>query len=207
MKNYIYLDIETVRGDVPPSRDEIKVPANYTKPETIEKYISDNLEDIWDKEALNDLKGQIVCIGFSLNDGPVVVFEGDEKSILEELEHNISTANQGSYSEYVVYNGLGFDLPYIWHKAIKHDLHKLKSQIPHEKFSKRVFDVMIEWAGTDYSRKVGMKDVAKFLGIPVFDGVDGSKVGQLWRSGEKQKVVEYCKHDVETLRAIHKKLI
>jgi predicted PolB exonuclease-like 3'-5' exonuclease len=200
-KQTLFIDIETFRSSIPPSRDEIKVPGNYSKPESIQKYIDENLEEEWNKTALNSLKGQIICIGYAIDDEPVQIISGTEQEIMNELERIVLN---NSFLDWVGHNILGFDLPYIYHRAIKFGNKKLRTVIPKGRYPKGVFDTMVEFAGSDYSKRYSLKDICNFLGIDNGkDEIDGSMVGGLWLAGEKEKVLEYCKKDVEILREVY----
>ncbi|WP_218058588.1 hypothetical protein [Gilliamella sp. Occ3-1] len=77
----IYFDIETI----PTQSDNIKnyiqsnltAPANYKKPDSISAWLEENKEPAYRKTALNGGFGQIVCIGYAINDGDVKVIHFD----------------------------------------------------------------------------------------------------------------------------------
>jgi hypothetical protein len=72
----IFLDLETIPDQAPGAleaiRATIKPPANYSKPDTIAKWMSDNgpleADKQWRKTALSGTSGQIICIGFSFGE-------------------------------------------------------------------------------------------------------------------------------------------
>jgi hypothetical protein len=50
-----------------------------------------------------------------------------------------------------------------------------------------------------------MDDIANFLGISgKTEGVDGSKVFDLWQAGYLQIINDYCAQDVEVTRNVHR---
>lgn len=204
IKRKLYFDIETIRSEQAPSKDEIKVPGNYSKPETIEKYIQENLELEWNKTALNSLKGRIFCIGYAIDDEPTKMITGTEEEIIKEFEKIVM---ENVWMDWIGHNILTFDLPFIYHRAIKYGCKSLRNVVPHEKYPKNVYDTLVMWAGTDYKNMTSVKSIAKFLGIDNHkDEMDGSKVGELWLAGEYSKIYDYCKADVELERKIYKML-
>jgi len=101
--NRLYLDIETIPSATKPTLDELKVPGNITKPESILKWKEENLESEYAKQALNSMQGQIVCICAALNDDSPMFIE------LDKLPDLIQFAE---YPEIIGHNILGFDLPF-----------------------------------------------------------------------------------------------
>lgn len=203
-KRKLYFDIETIRSEQAPSRDEIKVPGNYSKQETIDKYIDENLELEWNKTALSSLKGRIFCIGYAIDDEPAQVITGTEEEIIKEFEKLVM---ENVWMEWIGHNILTFDLPFIYHRAIKYGAKSLRNVIPHEKYPKNVYDTMSMWAGTNYKDMTSVKSIAKYLGLDNHkEEMDGSKVGELYLKGEYSKIYEYCKEDVELERKIYKML-
>ena len=57
----------------------------------------------------------------------------------------------------------------------------------------------------DREKRVSMDKLCKALGIPGKDGFDGSMVAATWPV-DPQKVIDYCKQDVERTRQMYKRL-
>jgi predicted PolB exonuclease-like 3'-5' exonuclease len=54
---------------------------------------------------------------------------------------------------------------------------------------------------------VGLEHLSLALGIPTpKEGVDGSQVFEFYRAGRIEEIVAYCKRDVETTRAVYKRM-
>ena len=203
-KQTIFFDIETVKSETPPSRDEIKVPGNITKPETIEKYINENLTEIWEKTALQSLKAQIICIGYAIDDNPAECIIGTEENIIKTFEEVVM---QNPFLDWVGQNILGFDLPFLHHRSMKYDCKSLRNVLPRDKFPKNVYDTMVMFSGTDYQSRYSLKDIAEFLGLPNHKKeMNGNMVGKLYEEGKMNEIVEYCKQDVELERMVYYKL-
>ena len=70
-ETYIYIDIETVpaQGLAPHEITAIvekKVPKNYSKPESIRKWITDNRENVYHRTGLDPMLGRLLCIGVAV---------------------------------------------------------------------------------------------------------------------------------------------
>ena len=66
-----------------------------------------------------------------------------------------------------------------------------------------VFDTMTAWAGP--RDRISLDNLCEALGLPCKGDFDGSMVAEAWANGEHSKIAEYCKRDVETVRAIHRR--
>ena len=71
----IYFDIETIPTQSEHLKNHVQTnltpPANYKKQETIDAWIEENRDLAYRKTALNGGFGQIVCIGYAINDNDV----------------------------------------------------------------------------------------------------------------------------------------
>jgi hypothetical protein len=60
------------------------------------------------------------------------------------------------------------------------------------------------WA-VDFKDYVSLDKIAKFLGLEgKEDGIDGSKVYDMWLEGQLEKIENYCRDDVELVREVYK---
>jgi predicted PolB exonuclease-like 3'-5' exonuclease len=65
---------------------------------------------------------------------------------------------------------------------------------------------MQEWSNWG-SAKVGLEHVALALGIPTpKEGIDGSEVWKFYQAGKVKDICDYCMRDVETTRAVYKRM-
>jgi hypothetical protein len=163
------------------------------------------------KQSFNSLEGQIICIGYKIESvlpgiEPIsgVVMEATERETIQGFS-DILTKLIESNAKYTPIMWIGhnlakFDIPYIFHKAIKYNC-KLKSYLP--KSSKDYFDTMRQWAPTDYNRLTSLKKIAKFLGIEQ-SGTDGSMVWDMYKEGNFKDIVKYCAEDVDITNQVYK---
>src|ERR1041385_6964774 len=126
----LYLDIETI-----PTRsnrirssiaDAIKPPGNMKKAETIAEWEANNkqaaVEEEINRTSLDGAYGNICCIGWAIDSQPVKSSYGeDEKKVLGDFIAEINkdlTYLRHVRSRVVGHNVLGFDIRFIWQRAI-----------------------------------------------------------------------------------------
>lgn len=209
----LFIDIETLpdlsAGAKERVRSTLKAPANYSKPETIAKWIDDNAEDAWLKTSFDGGYGSICVIGYAINDGPVKsIIVDDEKVALEEFWNDVKSSmnTAGVSPEWIGHNVLGFDLPFLWKRAVIHGV-DFRKMIPKDARhgAGRAFCTMQAWAG--FKDRISLDNLAKILGLKSHkDGFDGSMVYEAWMAGEKQKIADYCAADVNLTRDIYRRI-
>ena len=189
----------------------IKPPANYSKQETIVKWFEENgaqaIKDAVAKTSFDGMYGRIACIGFT----------DDDKTVLAtSQDHSEGDAIQlffdfvGSFDYQITFCGHnvhGFDLPFLKHRAIILGI-KPPAQLLHAMSAKPwdncIADTMLMWS-SDPHKRGSMDRLCKAFGIQGKDGFDGSMVAETWPV-DPQKVIEYCKDDVERTRKIYKRI-
>ena len=115
----LFCDIESIPGEAMPDVTEIKVPANYKDPVKIAEYQKANQEDQYKAQALDSMKGRIICVGYAVEECGVMVITGDEIDTLNNL--NVALQSHMSYNEsftWIGWNIETFDIPWLWRKAI-----------------------------------------------------------------------------------------
>jgi hypothetical protein len=211
--NILYFDIETLPGSERPSLEEVeaKAPKNMKKPETIRAWAEENQEAEWRKQALDSMAGQVLAIGFALNDAETsVLIQGrdgieSERDLLARFQDILIDLNM--LPDFCGHNIKTFDLPWIWRKAVQHRLNPLCNMIPRARYDPRIKDTMELWAA-DFKDHVSLDAIAHFLGLQgKVEGMDGSQVLDLYEAGELDRIAEYCAGDVRTVRSVYLALI
>ena len=226
----IYLDIETIPGQSPELKDEIAAgitpPASMKKPETIAKWAAEQkpaaVEAAWRKCALEGDRGEIVCIAWAIDEGPVRcvhrgVVAGDGKSIseaslIEAFYQGVIDARLGTHGAppvYIGHNVRDFDLRFIFQRTVILGLYP-SVILPHDARpgSQHIYDTMEAWAG--WRNRISLDRLCRALQLPVKGSeldnidIDGAKVWDFVAAGQAAMVAEYCKADVERVRALHK---
>jgi predicted PolB exonuclease-like 3'-5' exonuclease len=208
-KEFLYFDIETVKGDVSHlTVDSFKAAKNIKDPFKIEANKYAQLATAIDKAGLNSFTAKICVISWAFDDEPVQTAVGiNEIDVMKAFAQGVAEADGGF--TWVGHNALTFDIPFIYHRSIKHGLKELKAAIPSEKYSDFIHDTMKMISPTDYKAMISLDSACVYFGIPTpKDGIDGSKVQGLYDAGAEglTKIANYCEADVEALRSLHKKL-
>ena len=184
-----------------PKLEDIKAPANYSKPETILKYQQENQVEIYRKQALDSMQGRIICIG--VND-KIIMEENEGMTLLAFGEKIIGLRDSlQEQPHFVGWNISTFDLPWLWRKSIQYNLPSLRKLIPKDNRNGYT-DLMKVWA-SDYKDYCSQANVARFLGIS--EGVgSGKDVYDWWKNGEVEKIAEHCREDIKTCMEIYRRI-
>jgi 3'-5' exonuclease len=210
------LDIETLPTTDPEVIDAIaatiRPPANYSKPDTIAKWMDENyaqaLKDAVAKTSFDGLYSSIACIAVAFGDDEVLAFDtnrsGSEAMMIDDFYCHIMSE---SVDVFCGHNIAGFDLPFLKHRSIingiKPPLALLKAMRARP-WDDYIADTMLMWSA-ERDKRVSMDKLCKALGIPGKGDFDGSMVADTWPT-DPQKVIEYCKDDVRRTREIYKRL-
>lgn len=166
---------------------------------------SKNFEDFLNYTSFDGGFGRVLCIGYAINNEPteIICNDGNEKKTLEEFWDVAQDCDL-----FVGHNIMDFDFKFIYQRSI---VLGVKPTIPNLSFaryrSSPIYDTMKEWAKWDTMNKVGLEHIALALGIPTpKEGIDGSQVAQVYSEGGVEEICEYCKRDVETTRAVYKRM-
>jgi hypothetical protein len=175
-----------------------------------ERFGAEKAEEIgdaaWRKTSFDATRGQICCIGFALDDGPTISYEGSERSVLGSFYSHLTDAFDPRRRPYFIgHNHVAFDLPFLFRRSVILGIEPPKwiPSIP-KAWDESVFDTMVQWAG--HGNRISMDDLCQALSIPVKDGMDGSMVCDAYMQGRILEIAEYCRQDVERTRAIYRRM-
>ena len=209
----VYFDLETIpcqsaeyRTRV---REGIKPPGTIKKPESILQWLEENAETATDevvaKTSFDPAYGHICCIGWAIGDDPVQSLSAptvsDEADILRSLFDALPKMGMAKFIGHYI---TGFDLRFIMCRAIVLGV-KIPSIWPRDPkpWDQSVFDTMVAWAGARGT--ISQDRLCEALGLSGKGDFDGSMVAAAWANGEHDRIAEYCRSDVETVRAIHRR--
>lgn len=223
----LYLDIETLPGDIDSSTDLEALKYLYERKLEKKSKKKDKSEGVIIEEETNKLSfddyvrgtsfdggfGRTLCIALAVNDDPVKCYcnDGNEKKTLEQFWEVASQVDC-----FVGHNVLDFDIRFLWQRSIVLGVKPTWQDtnprgVRYMSFARYrsypVFDIMHEWVkwGRD---NIGLEHIALSLGLPTpKDGIDGSQVYDFYKKGEIDKICKYCKRDVDTTRAIYKRMV
>jgi predicted PolB exonuclease-like 3'-5' exonuclease len=208
MSCYCVIDIECIPGPTMPTLAEVKVPGNYSKPEAILKYQQDHLLDQYKAQALDSMVGRLITVGYCLWDQKfstgAVVTSGEEESLLQALAGALFDDSRMTGSiTWIGWHSNEFDIPWLWRKACKYKMTKLRKVIPKDNRHMTI-DLMRVWAA-GYKDYVKLSACAKFLGIPHAEG-SGADVYDHWQAGDIKAIEDHCRADVTTTMEIWKRI-
>ena len=156
------------------------------------------------KLSLSALSAKIICLCYTIEpslSGAVEVLQGEEADIIKNFWKIVPDCNL-----FVGHNILDFDMRFIYQRSVIHQI-KPSRDIPFTRFRNApIYDTMQEWSkwGREHA---SLDSLSKALGIPSpKENLDGSKVYPFYRAGKLPEIVEYCKRDVESVRAVYKRL-
>jgi predicted PolB exonuclease-like 3'-5' exonuclease len=183
------------------------VPGNYTKPDSIAKWIAENRQETWLRTALDWRHARICAIGVIVEIGHDVQErtvamrdEHGERKMLAELD---AILEQYAPDTIVGHNVIGFDLPRL-HIAAARTLPSLARRLADYRGHRHaVVDTMRLAMGAERCR---LGDLAIALGLEGKSG-DGTQVWALWLAGCRDEIAAYCLQDVEVTRAVYRALV
>lgn len=207
MARKLFLDIETIpAGDE--SHEKLRVlyekklaRGGGTQPGGKD---GESFEDFVSKTSFDGAFGRILCIGYAVDDQPADNFynEGNERKTLEQFWDLARTCGL-----FIGHNVMDFDLRFIYQRSMVLGV-KPSVDLNFARYRNfPIFDTMREW--TKWSMgNVGLEALAFALDIPSpkGEGIDGSQVFEFYKNGKIKDILEYCKRDVDTTRAVYKKM-
>lgn len=215
LKEHIFIDVETVPWQVPDAIERckplVKVPGNYSKPETIERYISDNAEAMWLKTSLDGTYGEVVCATFAFEEGEPVTLhrtlEDDEGEFLQALWDALGEL-QVVNPVWVGHRVGDFDLKFLYHRSVIRRVQPSYRISPDIKpWSPHIRDTSFMWTGQANSG-ISLDKLATALGLESPKALaDGSEVWEMVKADDYRSLVEYNKGDTLTTREVYKRLI
>lgn len=205
--NKLFLDIETLPAD-DSSRDALQ----YLYQRKLEKkqkrnseggseFCVEDFEQFLLGTSFDGSFGRIICICYAVNDEPVQALSGDESQMLVDFWKLAQTTGQ-----FIGHNVIDFDLRFIYQRSIINGV-KPSVDLNFARYRNYpMFDTMKEWTKWGQNN-IGLEHIALALGLPTpKEGIDGSEVFNFYKAGKEKEIIEYCKRDVETTRAVYKRM-
>jgi hypothetical protein len=129
------------------------------------------------------------------------IFHLNEAKTLKSFWNLVGRVNP--YQDlFIGHNILDFDLAFLVKRSIINRIQPPK--ISFRRYQQNpIFDTMWEWSLWRY--RISLSDVADAIGIssPKQDGIDGSRIYDLFRAGKHQDIAAYCMRDVECAREVY----
>jgi hypothetical protein len=195
---YLVLDIETVPDGAlwtPPEpspgseRVERAWPPLYASQVVV-------VGTLWLDSALACRRLAVVGTGGGEGAGGGAGAEKDEAATLAEL----SAFMQAERPHLVTWNGRGFDLPVLLLRALHHGIpfpwYYQEREYRYRYSGEGHLDLGDFLADHGAARMTSLDGVARAIGLPGKDGMDGSQVEGLYLAGEMETLRQYCLSDV-----------
>lgn len=217
--NKLYFDIETL-----PAEEKAHGILNilYLKRESKKKETAEKTEFV---QFVNDTSfdgafGRVLCISYALNDAPPqsICNPDDEAKTLKKFWDVAAEADL-----FIGHNVRDFDLPFIiqrsrilgvrpsWNLLEEPgkkpwEINKFLSFARYKNYP--IFDTMHEWNHWREGRlNKGLEHLAMAMNIPTpKEGIDGGQVSAFFKAGKIKEICDYCIRDVETVRAVYKRM-
>ena len=200
MVKWIFMDVETI----PPDKS-----APYVRDK-----IPQGEEEEYRKLALDPEYARILCLGLIVEQDGYVIHRGtlgrDKNSLQFHLDEartlkafwNLVRDFNPSRDLFIGWNILDFDMHLLMMRSVIHQV-KPTVELRFTRFRDRpIFDVM--WEFEHWRRRLSLDEAARILGMTSskIDGVDGSKVYDLFLGGRYQDICDYCMRDTELTRKL-----
>jgi len=213
----LFIDIETVPTQQLMLQqyvhNNLRPPSNYTKEETITKWLADNYERAYRNTALDGAFGEVVVTSYAIDDGPVLgtfrnIDQREEGDYLRQIWSDL--AEQASDVGLIwVGHKIMFDMLFLHQRSIVTGA-KPSIRIPYmdRSWSDTWHDTNVLWTGNDrLSDSVSLDKLCVALGVPSpKGGIDGSQVWDAIQAGDYDSVVKYNVADVEATREVYRRL-
>jgi 3'-5' exonuclease len=223
----IFLDLETLPTSRPEVQErytaDVAPPANYKSADAIAKWWTEHGEiaktEAVAKTALSGTFGELLCIGYAVNDGPVnvLVRADNEADLIRTFVNTLDAEAREAFTDdpewwlsravWIGHNIEDFDLRFLWQRACVHGV-KFPFPLPLDRYPKapRRFDTMKEWGG--WNGRVKQRDLEMAFGLERHDPLThgGADVWAAYQAGDTASVVAHCSEDVRLLREIYRRL-
>lgn len=218
----IYVDIETRATEIPAVLARVtagvRPPSNYKSPEAIAKWWAEQGEaqkaEAVNKTALDGTFGQIICIGWAIEDDPVVVTcGGSERELLQQWGADLAEAARrhaggdthmwDTRVTWIGHNVQDFDIRFLWQRSRINDV-RLPFRLPLDRYPKGpwLYDTMKEWSG--WGKYVKQTDLELAFGLDRSDPL--ARGGADVATASLEDTVAHCREDVRLLREIYRRL-
>ncbi len=226
----IYIDLETIAAQsetaiamikegINKKISNLKAPSNYGEVKAVEWVVKKAAElevgftEAHLKTSFDGGLGEIITIGYKIGDHETMALrrrQGESEADLLSLfflELNNSIKLKGgsnNHLQWIGHNLIKFDLPFLFKRCVINNVIPSVDIPVNSRHGNSVFDTMYAWAG--YGGMISQDNLCKTLGLPLKQGMDGSKVYQAWLDGKYDEIADYCKDDVNTVYALYNRL-
>jgi hypothetical protein len=120
------------------------------------------------------------------------LYGNQERELLKEFWQKLKKTN---YPYTITYNGLGFDLPFIWKRSVILDVEGVREFNLRRYSTDYIYDVMAVWSNWDSRNYIKLNQLTKILEVESKSGT-GADVYQMWQEKKYNEIARYCLQDV-----------
>jgi len=219
-RNKIHLDIETIPTQPEEEAkkviaDNIKPPANMSKAETSQEWHEGKgkyagakealIEEVYRKTALDGAYGEVIAIGFAVDDGQVMSFSRanfvGEDVMLAAFFLELAKITK---SDFFVGHHIRFDLEFLFKRCVILGINPGVNLNFQGRHNVHFFCTQEAWAG--FKGFISQDNLCKVLGVEGKTDLDGSKVYDAYKAGEMDRIEAYVRDDVEKERYNYKRI-
>ena len=219
MKAPYTIDIETYPNPdmvdfVKEAVEEPAAPKNYKDPEKIRIYVENALavakDEAVSKMALDPMTGKIGCFAVVQEGKELACVADKDEAVLLSALYSFLKMNDNGAPHICTWNGLSFDLPFIYKRMAM--VCDFKPNLPLAHFSKRYTtephcDLRMVWTGWDSRGRGKLGDVATALIGEGKHDFDVAMVGEMLETeGGTKTLKEYCVQDAKITDRLYYKL-
>jgi hypothetical protein len=216
----ITIDLETIPSQLPWVKEyvqkDVKPPGNIKKAESIQAWYETKqgaaVQDALNKCSLDGAMNHIICIGFAVDDGEPKTFYCGEDPVNREAPmikafYDYVQEECGNYAhKWIGHHVVGFDLKILRQRSIILGIKwpPIMEATFQDKWGELVYDTMLKWSN-DRRDFVSLEKLALAFGLESpKESMSGSQVYQYWQADRHQEIMDYCKGDIETTRAVYR---
>lgn len=166
------------------------------------KEMKNDFESFVSNTTFDGAYGRIFCISYAIDDAPIQSLQASEQEILNKFWKIARECDL-----FIGHNILDFDLRFIMQRSIINGI-KPSKELSFARYRKEpIYDIMYEWTRWNAYDKISLENLALALDIrSPKDGIDGSRVYEFYQAGRYEEICRYCNADVETVRAIYRRM-
>lgn len=215
LQDILFLDIETVPGVKDYEELSKDMQWLWDRKSQRTRLEDQSAADAWfERAGIFAEYGKIICISVGFmhrSDGDwhfrLRSFYGDdEKSLLRDFGHMLTTHFSSQYKRLCGHNGKEFDFPYICRRMLinRVAIPPILQTQGKKPWEVQHIDTLDLWKFGDYKNYTSLRLLAALFDIPTpKDDIDGSEVaGVYWNDNDLPRIVTYCEKDVVTTARI-----
>lgn len=211
---------ESLRDELAAALNDIKAPANYKDEEKIAAYVFDKrvsikadfdakLADKIHATGLDGAFGQVLCIGWAWNDGPIrtaystsLTGAGEHDTILEFFLDMPAGFRKACI---VGHNVAAFDLRFLKQRAMVLGIRPpLSIPFDAKPWDDAIFDTMVQFAGV--GKTISLDKLCRAFGMEGKGEISGADVWPMAQAGRFDEIAAYCADDVRKTREIWRRM-